>query len=51
MAFNRAYLTTSEFGGKGLLKGKKEISDAAREGVEAAAVAGTSTVLVAYLFG
>ena len=26
MAFNRAYLTTSEFGGKGLLKGKKEIT-------------------------
>ena len=26
MAFNRAYLTTSEFGSKGLLEGKKEIT-------------------------
>jgi hypothetical protein len=26
MAFNRAYLTTSKFGSKGLLKGKKEIT-------------------------
>jgi hypothetical protein len=26
MAFNRAYLTTSEFGSKGLLKGKKDIT-------------------------
>ena len=26
MAFNRAYLTTSKFGSKGLLKGKEEIT-------------------------
>jgi hypothetical protein len=26
MAFNRAYLTTSKFGSKGLLEGKKEIT-------------------------
>ena len=34
-----------------VLNGKKEISDVGREGIKAATVAGTSTVLVAYLFG